>query len=233
MTNHGPQWALAEARTRCHADLTALAPQAPGELIEAECLFIIRSWTEPHRAYHSLRHVADMFTALQRLGREGSALSEHALLLARLATWYHDVTYDPRATPGSNEQRSATIARDHLHRLGAAGEDVDAVEALVVMTIDHRGETTDPVVPPELVEAFHDADLWILSSPAQRYREYARQVRDEYAHVPAHLFASGRSLILRDFMARDHIYRTSYARAHWEHTARENVDAELRVLEQS
>ncbi len=233
MTNHGPQWALAQARTRCHTDLTAMAPQAPGELIAAEGMFIMRSWTEPHRAYHSLRHVADMFTALQRLGREVSALSEHSLLLARVATWYHDVMYDPRATPGSNEQRSATIARDHLHRLGAAVEDVDTVEALVVMTVDHRGDSTDPVVSAALIDAFHDADLWILSAPAQRYREYARQVRDEYAHVPAALFASSRSLILRDFMARDHIYRTSYARAHWEHKARENVGAEVTALEQS
>ncbi|MGB3186523.1 MAG: hypothetical protein WBG36_15750 [Ornithinimicrobium sp.] len=231
--SRGPQWALAQARTRCHADLGGLAPEAPADLVEAEGMFIIHSWTEPHRAYHCLRHVADMLTVLPRLCRQESTLTDHVVLLANVATWYHDVAYDPRATPGSNEQRSASIARDHLHRLGAAGEDIDAIEALIVMTVDHRAQAPDSAVSAELLGAFHDADLWILSAPAQRYREYARQVRDEYAHVPAPLFASGRSVILRDFMARDHVYRTSYARAHWEQSARNNVGAELTVLAQS
>lgn len=229
--NNGPQWALAEARTYCHDDLAALVPDAPSELVEAECMFIIRSWTEPHRAYHGLRHVADMLGVLRRLGRASSALNEHSLLLARMATWYHDVTYDPRATPGSNEQRSATFARDHLHRLGADSADVDTIEALVLMTADHRARSTPEDLPDELLDVFHDADLWILSSPAQRYREYARQVRDEYAHVPAPLFASGRSIILRGFLERDHVYRTPYARAHWESSARANLAAEITRLE--
>lgn len=231
--SQGPQWALAQARTRCHADLAAVASRASGDLVAAEGMFIIRRWTEPHRAYHGLRHVADMLAVLQRLGRQAPPLCGHSLSLASVATWYHDVAYDPRAIPGSNEQRSATIARDHLHRLGAAAEDVDAIEALIVMTVDHRAQAEDSPVSAELLDAFHDADLWILSAPAQRYREYARQVRDEYAHVPAGLFASGRSIILRDFMARDHVYRTSYARAHWEESARANVGAELTVLGQS
>ncbi|MGB5953424.1 MAG: hypothetical protein WBG57_13040 [Ornithinimicrobium sp.] len=228
-----PQWALAQARAQCHADLWALAPDAPEDLVDSECMFVIRSWTEPHRAYHGLRHVADMLSVLQRLARSLPTLDEHSLSLARGATWYHDVTYDPRATPGSNEQRSATLARDHLHRLGAADQDVDAVEALVVMTADHQAQAPLPGLSPDLLDAFHDADLWILSSPAQRYREYARQIRDEYAHVPAKLFASGRTIILRNFITREHVYRTAYARAHWEDEARQNVTAEITALEQS
>lgn len=227
----GPQWALAEARTQCQADLWALAPHAPADLVEAECMFLIRSWTEPHRAYHGLRHVAEMLSVLRRLGRAMPTLDEHSLLLARMATWYHDVIYDPRATPGSNEQRSATLARDHLHRLGAENDDVDAIETLVLMTLDHRAQELPTGLPAELLDAFHDADLWILSSPAQRYREYARQVRDEYAHVPAPLFASGRVIILRDFMARDHVFRTPHACAFWESSARDNVAAEITSLE--
>ncbi|CAN5350812.1 hypothetical protein BH23ACT6_BH23ACT6_13800 [soil metagenome] len=227
----GPQWAIAEARSQCLADITALAPQAPAELADAEGMFVIRSWTEPHRVYHGLRHVAEMLSVLGRLARQIPALDDHAMALARMAAWYHDVAYDPRATPGSNEQRSASIARDHLHRLGAATRDVDAIEAVIVMTCDHRASAAAGAASPELVDAFHDADLWILSAPAQRYREYARQVHDEYAHVPAALFASSRAMILRGFIDREHIYRTAYARAHWEGSARTNIADELTVLD--
>lgn len=231
MTSPAP-WAIADARAQWRSDIAAIAPEAGASLWEAEGLFMIRSWTEPHRAYHSLRHVAEMLLALRELTDHGVDLSPRDLAVARMATWFHDVSYDPRATPGSNEQRSATLARDHLHRLGAESADIDAVEALVVMTVDHlvRLDAGAEVVDPELLDAFHDIDLWILSSPVPRYREYARQIRDEFAHVPSELFAAGRRHILRGFAERPKIYRTPHARATWQERARANLGAEIAAL---
>ena len=83
---------------------------------------------------------------------------------------------------------------------------------------------------PALLDTFHDMDLWILSSPAPRYREYARQVRDEYAHVPSELFATGRRHILRGFAERPEIYRTSHARQNWQERARTNLRTEIAAL---
>ncbi len=223
-------WAINAARVQCGRDLVAIAPEVGPSLLDAECQFLIRCWTEPHRSYHCLRHVADMIAALDQLVKAGSGLSEQSLLLAHLATWFHDAAYDPRATPGSNEQRSATLARDHLHRLGVADDDVDAIEALILMTIDHAPTAARPAVDAGLLNAFHDADLWILSAPVLRYRDYARGVRDEYAHVPHALFASGRSHILRGFLERPAIYRTAYADTHWQHRAASNIERELTTL---
>lgn len=221
-----------DARAQCSRDVAAIAPDAGPSLWDAECQFLIRCWTEPHRSYHCLRHVADMMAALDQLAKVESGLSEKSLLIARVATWFHDAAYDPRATPGSNEQRSATLARDHLHRVGAADNDVDAVEALILMTIKHApiAASTRPVVEPLLLDAFHDADLWILSAPPLRYRDYARGVRDEYAHVPYALFASGRSHILRGFLRRSALYRTEYAQENWHHRAASNIERELAEL---
>lgn len=225
-------WAINAARAQCSRDLAAIAPDAGPSLCDAECQFLIRCWTEPHRSYHCLRHVADMMAALDQLAKAELGLSEKSLLLAHVATWFHDAAYDPRATPGSNEQRSATLARDHLHRVGAADDDVDAIEALILMTIDHAPAAADQasVVEPVLLDAFHDADLWILSAPPLRYRDYARGVRDEYAHVPHALFASGRSHILRGFLQRPAIYRTGYAEANWQPRAASNIERELAEL---
>ncbi len=231
MTSLAP-WAIAEARAQWRNDIAAIAPDAGPALWDAEGLFIVRSWTEPHRAYHCLRHVAEMLAALRQLAAHGTDADHKALTVAHIATWFHDVSYDPRATPGSNEQRSATLARDHLHRLGAETEDVDAVETLIVMTVDHHVSSVVPtaVAGPGLLDAFHDADLWILSAPARRYREYARQIRNEYAHVPPELFAAGRQHILRGFAARPQIYRTAYAQQAWQDRARANVAAEIAAL---
>lgn len=231
MTSPAP-WAIADARAQWRSDIAAIAPEAGAALWDAEGLFIIRSWTEPHRAYHSLRHVAEMLAALGELARHGVALAPRALTVARMAIWFHDVSYDPRATPGSNEQRSATLARDHLHRLGAETSDIDAVEALVLMTVDHQvpGAVGAEVLDPGLLEAFHDIDLWILSAPPPRYREYARQVRDEFAHVPAELFAAGRRHILRGFADRPDLYRTAHARRMWQERARSNLSTEIAAL---
>ena len=217
------------ARAQCSRDLSALAPDAGASLWDAECQFLIRCWTEPHRSYHCLRHVADMMAALDQLAKAEVGLSEKFLLLAHVATWFHDAAYDPRATAGSNEHRSATLARDHLHRLGAPDDDVDVVEALILMTIDHApdGVRAGPIVEPALLDAFHDADLWILAAPPLRYQDYTRGVRDEYAHVPHALFASGRSHILRGFLQRPGIYRMKYAEANWQHRAVSNIEREL------
>lgn len=222
-------WAIADARAQWRSDIEALAPDAGPSLWDAQGQLIIRSWTEPHRVYHSLRHVAEMLAALKRLAKNDPGLHPQARAIAHLATWYHDVAYDPRATPGSNEQRSATVARDHLHRLGVQVANIDAVERLILMTTDHS-EGPHGALQAPLLDAFHDADLWILSAPTHRYGEYARQVREEYAHVPQDLFAAGRSHILHGFTDRPQIYRTSYARRAWEDSARANVAAEITRL---
>ena len=72
-----------------------------------------------------------------------------------------------------------------------------------------------------------DADLAILAAPDGRYAEYVAAVRREYSHVPDAAFREGRADILRDLLAKPHLFHTAYAREHWEETARANVHREL------
>jgi predicted metal-dependent HD superfamily phosphohydrolase len=75
-----------------------------------------------------------------------------------------------------------------------------------------------------------DSDLWVLGAPLARFDEYCRQVREEYADVPAAAYASARSKVLRPFLVRPHVYRTAHARGSWEPAARENLARELTRL---
>lgn len=209
------------------ADAELLAPRAGPDLWLREGSLLLRGWGEPHRRYHTTEHLTEVLAALDELAGAGH-LDGREALLARAVAWYHDLHYDPRAAPGSNEHRSATMARDHLHTLGVDDTLVATVEAGVLMTETHQvgaGERDGRVL-----DAVHDADLWILSAPPPRYAAYRAQVREEYAHVPETIFRAGRAAVMRGFAQRPRLYRTAHAHAGWTGRARANVDAELADL---
>lgn len=104
---------------------------------------------------------------------------------------------------------------------GIGGDVVDLTCALVEASQAH--EVRDTSGPHA---AFHDADLWILGAPSERFDTYCADVRREYAAVPADAYATGRSAILRPFLQRETIYRTEHARRLWESAARDNLSRE-------
>lgn len=211
------------------ADAELLAPRAGRDLWLSEGSLLLGGWSQEHRRYHTVEHLDEVLRALDELGAAGH-LDARQALLARTVGWFHDLHYDPRARPGSNEARSATMARDHLHRLGVEDWAVDAVEAGVLMTQDHDAGAPRDAAEPALLDAVHDADLWILSAPPERYASYRRQVREEYAHLPEAVFRAGRAQIMGAFARRARIYRTDHADEHWTARARANLGAELADL---
>lgn len=209
------------------SDAARLAPDAGRELHLVEGSLLLTGWSEAHRSYHTLEHLAEVLTALGELEVAG-ALDADEALLARVVGWYHDLHYDPRAAPGSNEHRSATLARDHLHRLGVDPDLIEAVEDAVLMTATH--ETRPQGGHTRMQEAFHDADLWILSAPPDRYARYREQVREEYAHVADEQFRAGRRAVMEGFLGRDRLYVTDHAHERWTARARENLRLEVEEL---
>ena len=204
-------------------DVAELAPQAHSDAVHAIGADLLGRWTEEHRRYHTTRHLVEMFWALEDL-EQGGAVDAREAALGRLVGWFHDAVYDPAATGGENERASADLAGRDLRALGLADEDVTAVHDLVLATTHHD------LPEAGLAAAFHDADLWILSAPAGRYREYTRQVREEYAAVPDEAFRAGRASVLRPFLDRDFVYATDPAREAWEDRARQNLAQELSSL---
>ena len=206
------------------ADAAQLAPDAGRDLWLAEGSLLLRGWSEPHRRYHTLEHLGETLTALDELELAG-ALDADEALVGRGVLWYHDLVYDPRAAAGSNEHRSAMMARDHLHRLGVHTTTIDAVEAGVLMTDGHQ--VPSRAAAPRMLDAVHDADLWILGAAASRYAAYRVQVREEYAHVADPDFRRGRSAVMAPFLQRARIYRTEHADLGWTQRARTNLAGEL------
>jgi len=181
-------------------------------------------WSEPQRGYHDLRHLDEVVTALAAL-RPSTIDSDLDWAGAVFAAWFHDAVYDVE-TPADNERLSSQLARTALSANGVDPRVVDLTCSLVDASETHEvSETTGSQA------AFHDADLWILSAPVERFDAYCQDVRREYASVPDDAYATGRSAILRPFLERGSIYRTHHARRRWEPGARHNLGRELARLD--
>lgn len=186
---------------------------------------LLRRWREPHRRYHDVEHLAEVLAAVDTLARaERVGPRGHAAAL--LGGWFHDAVYAVDGTDG-NEERSAELAAESLGLLGAPEALVDRVVTLVLDTVGHdlAGRVRDPARV-----LLHDADLWVLAAPVDRFDEYCRQVREEYGSVPAATYGRARADVLRPFLHREHVYRSRYARSEWEPAARENLARELTRL---
>jgi predicted metal-dependent HD superfamily phosphohydrolase len=213
-------------RGRWRHDCATVAAKAEVATVDDIGADLLRRWHEPHRHYHDATHLIEVLSAVDGLCSVGGVNgSNHAV--AALATWFHDAVYavDPAA---HNEAESASLGARQLARLPVEPDVAARVVAVVLDTASHDLTPQASADPARVV--VHDADLWVLSAPVARFDEYCAQVREEYAHVPAALYATARSEVLRPFLVRDHVYRTAHARAEWEPSARENLARELTRL---
>jgi predicted metal-dependent HD superfamily phosphohydrolase len=204
-------------------DIRELAPYAQTDTVVAVGADLQRRLGQPHRHYHTATHLVEMFWALEELEQAGEINAREGTL-ARVAAWFHDAVYDVD-DPADNERRSADLALGSLDALGLPAPDMDAVERLILDTAQHLLPQGDA-----LAAAFHDADLWILAAPAERFDAYCAQVRQEYAVVPAEAYAAARAAALEPFTQRDTIYATRTGRQRWEEPAHENLARELHRL---
>lgn len=180
---------------------------------------LVEAYSEPHRHFHTLEHVAEVLRVAGRLGG-GPAV--------QLAVWFHDAVYDPKAKDSHNERLSAESAERELTALGLPAEVVTQVVDLVRSTAHFDGGSGKFTGPD--FDALHDADLAILGASEGRYARYAADVRKEYAWVPDADYREGRRKVLETFLARERIYRTAVMFAEGEQPARGNMQAEVSGL---
>lgn len=177
-----------------------------------------RAYSGKNRHYHNLQHLEHLWAAL--LDARALVSNWEAVIWA---LFYHDAVYKVRRR--DNEAQSAALAIQRLGPLGVSQEQLQRVEALILATQGHA-----PGTHPD-IDYFTDADLAILGTPPERYREYTRQIRAEYAIYPDFLYRPGRKKVLMAFLYMEYLYKTPHFRARYEALARENLRAELAELQ--
>ena len=178
---------------------------------------VVEAWSEPHRRYHDLAHLA---AVLGLVGELGDAAADAGAV--RLAAWYHDVVYDPQRD--DNEAVSAARAEAGLRGL-VTDERVAEVARLVRLTAGH-----DPGDDDRNGAVLCDADLAVLAGPPEAYASYASAVREEYGHLDDATFTAGRIAVLEGLLALPALYRLPRVAGEWTPRARANLQAELALL---
>jgi predicted metal-dependent HD superfamily phosphohydrolase len=181
---------------------------------------LLDRYAEASRRYHDRRHLAEVLAALEALS--GGAAPPLTVVCAAYA---HDAVHD--GAP-DDERRSADLAADVLSRLGLPATVVDEVVRLVLLTVSHEVAADD--VDGALL---CDADLAVLAAAPERYRDYARDVRAEYAHVDDEAFRRGRRDVLHRLLARPRLYATEQGHRRWDAPARQNLRAEITALDEA
>jgi predicted metal-dependent HD superfamily phosphohydrolase len=174
-------------------------------------LELTRRYTEPHRRYHDLRHIADMLCKGQALN-----LSDEQVM----AVWFHDAIYVPGSK--TNEADSAKLAVERLTTLGWGAPRVKIVERIVLDTCGHVPSIEDS-------KKVIDLDLSTLGGTWESYSRNGRNIRDELAGVTDADWNKGRGAWLEGLLKRGRLFWTDWG-APLEKEAFANLQRDLAEL---
>lgn len=183
---------------------------------------LIERYKEPHRFYHDLLHIQQMFKDFERC--RDRLENKNAFIIG---IFYHDAIYDPRSD--RNELDSRNLFFDHTTEFFA--EEVvchfdDHAATLIESTIKH-------VLPCDWhlywhdIRYFLDVDLGILAANEDDFWEYEANIRKEYSHVPDEAYRHGRVKIMKTFLKRKKIFYTDLFD---ENIARNNIAGLIKSL---
>jgi predicted metal-dependent HD superfamily phosphohydrolase len=175
-------------------------------------------WREPHRHYHTMQHLDECLARFATVRSEAVRPDE-----VEAALWLHDAIYDPHAA--DNEERSAALAGEMLAAGGVGEAAIERVREMILAT------RHDMRPPPGDIALVCDIDLAILGESDARFAEYERQVRAEYAWVPAPIYRIRRRAILHGLLARTQLFITPSLRERFEAAARANLTRALARLQ--
>jgi predicted metal-dependent HD superfamily phosphohydrolase len=178
---------------------------------------IANCYSTPGRHYHNLHHLDHISNELIAVKND---INDWQTIIAAVA--YHDIIYDPLSH--DNEEKSASLAYDRLTQLKWTSAQKEKCTEQIMATKYHQ-----PSGNPD-TNFLTDADLSILGADANRYTEYAEQIRKEYEGYPDDIYIPGRKKVLNHFLAMDAIFKTIYFISRYENKARSNMSAELQIL---
>lgn len=173
---------------------------------------------EPWRSYHDERHVDEIDGHLLAAEADGVRIVDGAA--ARAFSKWHDSVYDPSAVHGRNEELSARLCEAEFSRIATP---LSTRRAAIAIRATIRHDPPDAGSCPDAALLL-DCDLAILGAPPERFDEYDRDIRREYAHVPQDVWVVRRPAVMARFASRPRIYATQWAQDRWEAQARRNID---------
>lgn len=140
---------------------------------------VLSRYLEPHRFYHTLEHLDDIWQQLESQG-----YGNNDVLL--LATIFHDIIYDPQS--GTNEE-------DSTQYFNGVFTGDNALKSLVT---DIILDTKLHKPGSALSEVFSAADLNILKLPFEKLLIYEQQIFKEFQFVDHKIYREKRVGVLKN-----------------------------------
>jgi predicted metal-dependent HD superfamily phosphohydrolase len=171
---------------------------------------LVAAYSEPHRAYHDLTHIAEVLGWFDVVADEVGWLGPRDVFDAIL---FHDAVYDTMAPHGDNEARSATLAV----RSGAS----ERTAELIRLTARHGAMTSADVD----IDAAHflDADTAILGAAPGAFDAYDEAIAREHSAVPPAAYRVGRRAFLEKMLVRPQLFLSDFFHTRLDAQARENL----------
>jgi pantetheine-phosphate adenylyltransferase len=138
---------------------------------------VLDKYREPHRFYHTLEHLDDIWQQLESQG-----YGDNDILL--LATVFHDIIYDPRSS--INEEDSAQYFREVF----TGGVALKALVNDIILDTKHHKPGS------ALSEVFSAADLNILNQSFDKLLIYEQQIFKEFQFVDHKIYREKRVEVL-------------------------------------
>jgi predicted metal-dependent HD superfamily phosphohydrolase len=190
------------------------------------------AYGEPHRAYHSFGHIADL---LQKLDRHAHLAARPDLIAA--AIFWHDAVYATRerdGCPRSDEDNVRDSAALFIRHSLFDANDAAAVRDMILATAHHAEARARQEFYPGYsldLDLFLDLDLSPLAAPWPVFARNLEDIRYEYALVPEPEFCRGRLQLLLSLL-RDgaRLFRREETAREWNKAARANVARVVREL---
>lgn len=175
---------------------------------------IVQAYTQPHRHYHTLHHVAQLLSCYHQFA---PLIRKKEVVL--FALFYHDFVYEPGQM--DNEEKSADKAAGVLHSLLYPKEMIRDVRSFILATKNHGAVQSGD----DDLNLFLDFDLSVLGAPWDIYEQYRQNIRREYTIYADKTFYHKRCVFLQQYLQSASLFKTKQFHG-LEATARENLAKE-------
>lgn len=158
-------------------------------MIDIRYVDILNRWNEPHRFYHNMEHLNDLFRQIKNAfdDKEYDKLIYEKLLLIAL---FHDIIYDPLSS--DNEEASAEF---FLHHTEKHCLDIMDIRRAILDTKNHDSDN-------ELSEIFNEFDMKIIERDYTSLLVWEEGIYNEYKSCGNILYKQARIEFLKKMVLK-------------------------------
>lgn len=153
--------------------------------IKYEIRTLISMWNEPHRYYHTEKHLEDLIGQINK-DRDDYSLVEYEKLL--LVVLFHDIFYIP--TNSDNEEMSAKF---YWYGVTDVNYYEEEIKQIILDTKDHKPTT-------KLSEVFIKYDMNIVTSSYDKLLEWECGIYNEFSKIDLCVYKNGRLKFLKSLL---------------------------------